>query len=322
MPGIDYSGQRAVPRLDLGAAVLELIQQDSDFIGTKIFPIFRSPLKKAVFSAITRETLAQIGDTKRGTKGNYNRGSMGAKDKSFACEENGWENPLDDSERAFYVNDFDAGFVATKGALGVVMRGQESRIAGKLFDTSVFTGADLYTDVSGSAPWTTVGSDAIATIKAARAKVRANCGMMPNALIMDAINRDRLTSLTVVKDAIKYTARATDQELINALADLMGVKYIFFGNAIKNTAKEGKTFAGGDIWDPKYVSLAIVAENGQDLTQPAAGRTFLWTQDCPENVFVEQYRAEDIRSDVFRVRQHTDEKLIDPYFAHLIKVAA
>ena len=80
--------------------------------------------------------------------------------------------------------------------------------------------------------------------------MRANCGMMPNALIMSAINRDRLTSLTVVKDAIKYTSRTTDQELINALADLMGVKYIFFANAIKNTAKEGKAFAGADIFQP------------------------------------------------------------------------
>ena len=319
MPGIDYSGVKAVPRLDLGAAVLELIQQDSDFIGTKVFPIFRSPLKKANYSAITRETLAQVGDTKRALRAGYNRGSVGAKDKSFACEENGWENPLDDSERAFYINDFDAGFAATKAALSVVMRGQEARIATKLFDTGVFTGSDLYTDVSGT-PWTTVGSDAIQHIKNARAKVRANCGMMPNALIMSAINRDRLTSLTVVKDAIKYTSRTTDQELINALADLMGVKYIFFANAIKNTAKEGKAFAGADIFSAVYVSLAIITENGQDLTQPAVGRTFLWTQDCPDNAFVEQYRAEDIRSDVFRVRQHTDEKLIDPYFAHLLKV--
>jgi hypothetical protein len=43
--------------------------------------------------------------------------------------------------------------------------------------------------------------------------------------------------------------------------------------------------------------------------------------DSPENAVVEQYRAEEIRSDIFRVRQHVDEMVIDPYFAHLLKIA-
>ena len=66
--------------------------------------------------------------------------------------------------------------------------------------------------------------------------------------------------------------------------------------------------------------LAISAQDGQDPTQPSLGRTFLWANDSPENVMVEQYRDESIRSDVFRSRQHTDELLLDKYFGHLLKV--
>lgn len=319
--GVEYSGQRATPRLDLGAAIFEFMQDAKDFIGTQIFPIFDTKLKKSTYPAITRESLTQVGDTKRAMRGNYNRGGMGAKDKSYSCEENGWESPLDDSERALYATDFDAELAQSKIALGVVLRNQEKRVADRLFDTSVFTGSDLYTDNSAN-PWTDVSKDPILQVRAAKGKIRANCGMLPNALIMSYTNLERLKGMTVIKDAIKYVAKTTDAELANALADLFGVKYIFIGNAIKNAAKEGKAFASADIWSSSYVSLAIIADNAKDLTQPTVGRTFLWTADCPENAYVEQYRDETIRSDVFRVRQHTDEKLIDPYFAHLMKVAA
>jgi hypothetical protein len=37
-------------------------------------------------------------------------------------------------------------------------------------------------------------------------------------------------------------------------------------------------------------------------------------------VTVEQYRDEEARADIFRVRQNTDELIIDPYFGHLMKV--
>ena len=317
---LDYSGARATPRLDLGAAVFEFADQSDEFVGTKIFPIFKAPLKTAKFSAITRDTLTQIGDTKRAMRGNYNRGSVGAKDNQYVCEENGWENALGDEERKLYQNDFDAELAATKSALLIILRGQELRISNKVFNTTTFAGTDLYTDNSAS-PWTNIATDAIQQVRAAKAKVRTNCGMEPNAIILSQANIDRLKANTLIKDAIKYTARLTDQEIDNALADLFGVKYILKGRAIRNNAKEGKTFTGVDVWSSSYAAMAVIADNGQDLTQPSLGRTFLWVDDCPENAYVEQYRDEDIRSDVFRVRQHTDEKLIDPYFGHLMKVA-
>ena len=318
----DYSGTRATPRLDLGVALMEFLDQQSDFIGPQAFPVFKSNLKSAAYSAITRESLAQTGDTKRSQRGNYNRGSFGAKDKTFACVENGWEQPLSDDERKLYSRDFDAEFAATKIAEGVVLRNQEARIAAKVFDTAVFTGSSLYLDVSSSAPWTTVGSAIKSTITAGKAAMRANCGMLPNALILNYTNVERLKATTEIKDAIKYTSFPSDDMLFSALASYFGVKKVLVGNAIKNSAKEGATFSGADIWSNLYAALAIVPDNAEDLSLPALGRTFLWTEDCPENVFVEYYRDETIRSDVFRTRQHTDENLIDKYFGFLIKVAA
>ena len=317
---VDQVGIRATPRLDLGAALEEYVQNAGDFIGTKLFPIFKTPQKAANFSAITRESLTQTPDTKRAPNGKYNRGSIGAKDVGYSCEENGFEMPLDDGERKNYAKDFDAELAVSKAAMNIVLRGQESRIAAAAINTSVFTGAALLTDVSGTNPWNDPAKDIIKTIRDGKAKIRTNCGMLPNMLLMSYTNLNLCLGNNGIKDAIKYTARPTEAEIINALKDLFGVPNILIGNAIKNSAKEGQVFSGADIWSSTYVLLAISAQDGQDPTQPSLGRTFLWANDSPENVMVEQYRDESIRSDVFRSRQHTDELLLDKYFGHLLEV--
>jgi hypothetical protein len=319
--GVDYSGNRATPRMDLGVTVMEYIEQANEFIGTRILPIFRTQKQKSVFPAITRESITRDADTKRATRGSYNRDGFSAKDKSYNCQEHGLEGALDDGERAMYATDFDAELVTTKITTRRVLQAQEKRIADELFNTSTFSGAALYTDHSAN-PWDDISSRVIEQIRQAKAKVRSNCGMVPNALICSATNIERLKSNTEIVDAIKYTSRPTDAEIGRALADLFGLKYILEGKAIRNIAKEGKPFVSADIWSDDYALVGLVSEEGQDLSQPGIGRTFLWVSDSPENAVVEQYRAEEIRSDIFRVRQHVDEIIVDPYFAHLLKVDA
>jgi hypothetical protein len=318
--GVDQVGVRATPRLDLGAAIEEYVQNAGDFIGTRLFPIFKTPQKAANFSAITRESLTQTPDTKRAPNGKYNRGSIGAKDVGYSCEENGFEMPLDDGERKNYAKDFDAELAVSKAAMNIVLRGQETRIAAAAINTSIFTGAALFTDVTGTNPWSDPTKDIIKTIRDGKAKIRTNCGLLPNMLVMSYTNLNLCLNNNAIKDAIKYTARPTEAEIINALKDFFGIPNVLIANAIKNSSKEGQAFSGSDIWSPTYVLLAVSAQDGQDPTQPSIGRTFLWANDSPENVMVEQYRDESVRSDVFRSRQHTDEALLDKYFGHLLKV--
>ncbi len=316
----DYQGTRTVPRLELGEAALEFIQSQDEFIGTKVLPIFQTKKKAGVFPAITRESITREADTKRAPRGNYNRDSFQAKDRQYNCEEHGLEGPLDDSEREMYATDFDAELTSVQIVTRRVLQAQEKRIASKVFDTTVFTGSKLFTDFS-SAPWDNASSLVIAQVRAAREQVRQNCGIEPNTLILSKANMDRLVGNEEVKKAIQYVARLTEAEILNAMADILGVKRIIVGKAIYNTAKEGKSFQGADIWSDDYAMVAVIGE-GQRLSDPTMGRTFLWTADSPENATVEQYRDDAARSDIFRVRQHVDEMIVDPYFAHLMKVDA
>lgn len=322
MAGVNYSGPRAVPRLELGVAMLEFMDDPNNgFIGTQVAPIFRTLKKEGKYPAITRESITRDADTKRGPRGNYNRDGFEVKDKEFACVEHGLEGPLDDSKRALYASDFNAELNLTNIITRRLLQGQEKRIADIVMNTTTFSGSDLFKSYD-SDPWTDVSADVITHIKDARKQVRTNCGMEPNTLIMSRTNLDRLLINTGIKDSIKYVARLTEQEIKNALADILGISRIVIGSSIRNTAKEGASFVGADIWSDDYVMVAKIADDGQDLSQPTLARTFLWTADSPENATVESYREEGVRSDVFRVRQHTDEQIIDPYFGFLLKVTA
>ena len=318
--GVEYQGTRAVPRLELGVATLEFIKQQDEFIGTRVLPIFQTKKKASIFPAITRESITRDADTKRAPRGNYNRDGFQAKDKQYNCEEFGLEGPLDDGERSMYASDFDAELTTVQIVTRRVLQAQEKRIAAQAFNTAIFTGPALFTDNS-AAPWDNASTDVIAQVRAARERVRSNSGIDPQSLICSKANIDRLLLNTGVKDAIKYVARLTEAEILNALADLLGVKNIIVGKAIYNAAKEGKAFVSADVWSDDFAMVAVIGAS-ERLSDPSMGRTFLWTQDSPENATVEQYRDDAARSDIFRVRQHVDEIVIDPYFAHLMKVDA
>ena len=62
---------------------------------------------------------------------------------------------------------------------------REIRVKDLLFNTSTWTGAALYKDWS-AAPWDTVGSDVITHVLTAKEKVRSNCGMNPDSMLIGA----------------------------------------------------------------------------------------------------------------------------------------
>lgn len=310
----------ATARPDLKAAVIEHMGQEDQFIGVNAFPVFDTEKKAATFPKVTRESIMRTSDTRRAVRSEYNRDGFEVEEGSFSCEENGTEQPLDDGERSLYKDQFSPELVAVKIATNRVLMNQEIRIKNIVQNASTFAGSDLYTDVSSSAPFDTAASDVMLAVRNAKSKVRANSGVPANALILNETAREWLKSNTGIKDAIKYVKELTDEELNKALASLFGLKYVLVAGAMYNSAKEGQTFSGAYIWSSLYATVCRIAADAIDLSQPGLGRTFNWVSDAAENVIVEEYREEKIRSDVFRVRQYTDEVLIDPYFGHLLKI--
>jgi len=300
-----------IQRPELAKIAYEYMTEASHrgFIGLEILPILEVTEQSSDYPKIPVEALIKTPVTKRAPRANYNRSDYEFETGTYACEEHGWEEPVDDVEARLYQRFFDAEEVATKRAVDILLRGQEKRIADAVFNTSNITGTS-----SVGTEWSTAGScTPRANVKAGKTAMRAASGLMPNVMAISLKVLENLLVADEITDALQYTnpielGGMEAQQRI--LAQYFGVDKLLVGGAVYDASKKGTAMSITDLWDDEYCGLFCVSTGGMDLREPCLGRSFLWTEDSPENLVTESYRDEPIRSDVYRVRHNVDEAFI------------
>lgn len=298
----------AIFRPDLGQAVLEFVESAMmGYIGLKAMPIYMTGMQSSSFPVIPKEALLKLENTARSPGGAYNRGKWEYERGVYSTFEHGWEEPIDDSERKLMDQEAPgmADFVAVERAMAKILRGQEARIAALLFNTSNFTNHDVGTE------WDTLAtSTPIDDVSDAISAFRLQCGMFPDALILPWNNYMSAKNSDQVVDRIKYTYPGIDISNIGPrlLAQALGLNDVWVAGAVYDSAGEGQDATIADMWSDEY-GMLVKVNSGRDIRQPSIGRTFLWTEDSPENPITEEYREEQIRSDVYRVRHNVGETL-------------
>lgn len=309
----------STPRLDLGVALEEFpIGTGLQLVADRILPVRGVPKKAATFSVITRESILRDSDVRRSQEGAYPRDSFDKDDVSYRCEEKGLEGELADDQRAFYSSDFDAEMVTVGLTRDRLARAREKRVKEAIFNTTTFTGSDLYTDNSGT-PWDAAATVIPTQIEAVKQQMRQNCGMQPNTIVFGASQVPNLQANTDLIDRLKYTQVLTFDAIVSQLSALFGIPNVIIAGAVRNVAPEGETLSVSDIWPDDYAWFGVVPET-DNLAEPGIGRTLLWTEDSPELYTVESYYEVQTRKWIYRVRHHLQEKIIDPYFGHLTKI--
>ncbi len=296
-----------IQRPDLGAIAYEHMTEASrnGFIGLDIMPIFDVADQSADYPIIPIESLIHIPDTKRASRGNYNRSDYSFEMGTYSCDEYGWEEVIDDKESNLYARFFDAEEVAVIRATDILIRGLEKRIATAVFNTSNITNTSAVTT-----EWSTITSTPRSDVSAGKTAMRIASGLTPNAMVMSLTVFENLLLVTEIRDALKYTNPIEMGGLEaqkKALSMYFGIDRILVGGAIEDTSKKGKSFSLADIWDDEYCGLFKIA-SGNDLKDPALGRTFMWTADSPNIITTEYYRQDEIRSDVYRVRHNVSDE--------------
>lgn len=318
----------SVGRADLVGAFEEfnLADQQGGFIADKVFPVASVGLKSAKFPVITRESgTSLLPNVKIGIEGNYPLMTFVTEDKEYDCEERGVSIRLSDKQ----VTDLAKAYgipvdeVAGKIIWHQIRLQYEKAVADAAFDAVTnFTGAQgNYTDVSGSAPWTTASSAILSSIQAAQEAVYEKTGMVPMDLAINYVNFNRLMRTTEIQNKLATTKDKTVQQIADSIAPLLGLTRIHVGKAVYNSVPLPGTFSAAKVWDNKYAQLFVNEPNGS-LVAPRLGTTVMWTADAPQLVVLEEYRDEDTRADKMRARQNVDELVCDVLFGHLLKVAA
>lgn len=299
----------AIFRPDLGMAVMEFSEGDSmGFIGTQLMPIFKTSLNSSSYPVIPKEALLTVPVNNRAPRGAYHRDDFEYERGYFQTSEKGCEEPMDDTERKLFDQEAPGigDMVATERAYKKNVRAQEKRIADKLFNETNFTAHGVtneWDDATNATP--------INDINDANSALRLQCGMTADALVIAYSTFINLKNCDQIVDRLKYTFPGIDINRMSSeqLAAVFNVPKVLIGGSIYNSAKKGQDATITDLWSNEYAMLLKIS-NGPDLTQPGVGRTFLWTADSPTDPIVEQYREEQIRSDIFRVRHHVDEAFI------------
>lgn len=308
----------AVRRPDLAAGLTEYRgSQGRNWMGLDILPVRRVDRKADTFhKALLTEKALTSTVAARAVKGSYGRLNYRTTTDSWACLDMGLEDLVDDVQVADVQVQFDAEQDCANGVMVNVQRAQEIRIATLAFNATTFSSytgnvttewstaatATPFKDVNDAAQTLlgNVGGVLPAQVElclAVSAKVFLN---MQNTAEIKALRGGGAGGRRKVDDLPPMTEAE--------MAAILGIDQVF-----RSRAKNGSS----DVWDDEY-ALLFLRHTGQDLSVPQLGRTFLWTEDSPDDYIVETYRGEDRRSTVVRVRQNVDEEILNASCAYLL----
>jgi len=303
----------ATLRPDLAGSLMEfdLDMDRNGFIAAQVLPVFEVAKQSGKFGRIPIEQLLQQRETLRAPGGGYNRGKWTFTTASFATEEHGAEEPVDDKEAEMYAEYFDAELVSAMRARDAVLRNAEKRVADLLFNATTFSGQETaltneWDDKTNATP--------VDDVHAAKLAVWDRCGLWPNALV---INRRVFLNLRLtdqMRDRI-HSSGAGESVLqgrisVAQIAQALDLDFVFVAGSARNSATEGQSISIAPIWSNEYALVCRVATM-QDIREPCLGRTMHWGQDGSTiGGTVESYRDETVRSDIVRCRHDVDEKTL------------
>jgi len=311
-------GTRGTPREDLGVAFHEYDTSVEGFVADLALPPVTVGKKAATMGVITRENIKRANaDHANGAA--FNRVTLISEDKSYACVDHGLEGQLTDEDRATYETDYDAEYETVQSATRKMYIEREIRVAAAMFNTTTFTGAALFTDNSGS-PWDNIATAIIAQVIAAKTRVRLNCGVMPDTMLIGQTSLENLLLNTQIRAQFPGANLITLAMIQQALSAIFGLQNLIVGKVGYDSADEGQDFSGSEIWSDDY-ALIYKRHTGGRAT-PGLGRNVEWNGVDGGLGQVKEYREEQTESDIYRVRDFSFEWIFDSYFGHLMKIDA
>lgn len=319
-----FSSSHNMGRADLSGAFMEFSLEEGQYVGPEVAPKVGVSISKGYYPAITRESHTLENNIRRAPDGGLQRISFQTEDKSYKCQVHGVEVSKDDEQVLQLSNNYGIPVdeVAAMIAWHQVMRQHESRVAALFQSTTLFTsGKGNYTDVSGSNPWATVGSDLYETIQTAQEAVHDKTGVTPMDAVMSyKVFNDALRN-TGIRGDVSDSKDKTMQALAALLAPMLGLSKIHVAKGVYNnaTGSFASTFAGASLWNSNYVT--VFANNGGDLTAPRMASTIVWEDFANEVATIDEYRDESKQADIVRCQGSVEENIADELLGHLLKVA-
>lgn len=303
------SASLATLRPELGSFMeFDLAMDRQGFIANRVLPVLEVAKQSGTFGKIPIEEVLKQRDTDRAPGAGYSRSDIKFETDTYACEEHGAEDPVDDRESQMYSEYFEAESFAALRARDIVLRNYEVRVASALFNATTFSPTSVTTE------WSTIGSATPVTDVEGRVQALYDKGIKANALVIGWKAFRNLRRCTQVTDLIASSGAGESikpsQVTLQQLREVFDLEHILVGDSLKQGAVEGAASSPAAIWDDEYAWVGRIA-NSNDIREVCIGRTFHWGEDGSQfGAVVESYRDETVRSQIVRSRMDTHEKLI------------
>ena len=178
----------------------------------------------------------------------------------------------------------------------------EKLVAGTIWKTGVW-GTDV--TLSGTSQWSDATSNPITALDTAMRVVKRNTGSKPDVMFISGTVWDTLKEHPILIEKYKYSQKAIlTEDLVSAA---LGLRKIYVMDSVENTAAEGATYAGADIWTDK--ALLIKESKMVSKNSPAGAYSFIWQKDGGVPWAMNNYREEQVRADVHRIFTQVDIKV-------------
>lgn len=253
-----------------------------------------------------------IPDSLRAPRSTYNRVEWTATKASYSAEEYGLELPIDDRERDNAAGPLDLEIDSTEIVTDMVLNNREKRIADKVLSTTVVT---QNTTLAGTSQWSDITSgvsDPMNDIKTGRQTIFDATGYRPNKLLLGYKVAEVLKIHPNLLERIQFSERGIVTLAI--LAALFEVDEVLVGGVLRRWSQAGAADALTDVWGKD--ALLFYSE-----PRPSLKKASFAYQFRNRNLRAFRYREEKIASDVVRVTEIQDEKLVAEKLGYLIKAA-
>jgi len=313
MPGNPSSSQTHVNSMLTNISVA-YIQDQSDFIADKVFPIVPVEKQSDRYFVYNKDDwfrdeaqLRAPGTESAG--GGYDIDNT----PSYYCNKYAWHQDVSDDDRENNDDPLKPDEDATAFCTQKLLIKRETLWQSKYFKTGIW-GSD-YTGGSTKSGtqlyyWSdTANGTPIINIRNAKTDVKESTGYDPNTLVLGRDVFDVLCDHPVVLERIKYSQKAV--VTTDLLASLFDIPRVLVANAVVNTAYKGATASNSFVFGKGALLCYSAPKPG--LRVPSAGYTFAWNGLLGAGAYgnrVKNFRMENLESDRIEAEMAFDQKVV------------
>lgn len=244
--------------IDQALSDVSIRYSNDQFIAEKLFPVLPVDKETGLVFKFDKENLRAPQTSLRGDYARSERVDYGLSTVPYGpLLEHSLEVPISQRTLDMYQTPLQPETNATNTATEKLLIEKELGLANYLATSANFT---QKVTLSGTAQWNDyTNSKPLQDVQTGASVILKNSTKKPNTVAMGREVYDQLVNHPNLTDRLKYTARATNEEITNAIADLFGVQQVLIGEAVVNGAVEGAADSLGYVWG-KNVYLLYVTQ--------------------------------------------------------------